>query len=338
MPETDATQQEIKLAKRTTESIEKHFVLLQDPIKLARVSRIVDRLKPYMDRNLPYHAHVVDHEMINAFAIAGGNMYVTTGMLDFVKTDLELAGVIAHEMVHADRKHVIIQMARNERMTLLAIAAIIATGGHGAAILGANVLQTAVMGGYSIDIEKEADSRAIDALTKAGFNPVGMLTLHERLKYESLKHPHINPGIAQTHPETDERIAAAIKYMEGHDIPVQRKYALGVLRPSVKKEGETLLLLLDEKTVWQGKADEETNLLFERVAAGLWRFLQLETAPYDIRVQAIGEDRTFLLKSRKIAAASELPEGTETVDALRENVRAAMHLATEGHPLADYYN
>lgn len=165
---TEATPQEIKIGKKGIEQIEKNWTILKNPVHQARVDTIVGRLKPYMERNLSYDVRIADHEMINAFALAGGTMYVTTGMLDFVKSDLELAGVIAHEMVHADRKHVITQMARNERMTLLAIAAIIASKGEGGAMIAANAVQVAVMGAYSIDIEKEADARGIDALVKAG--------------------------------------------------------------------------------------------------------------------------------------------------------------------------
>jgi Zn-dependent protease with chaperone function len=334
---SDATPQEIKLGDKVSEEIEKRFTVIVNPVYKARVETIVNRLLPYMERNLIYDVKIVDVKAVNAFALAGGKIYVTTAMLDFVKTDIELAGVIAHEMVHADRKHVITQTARNNRMTLLAIAAAIASKGEGAAIIAANALQVAVMGAYSIDIECEADAYGIDALTRAGYNPVGMLTLQERLKEESMKHAYVDPGIYQTHPEIDERIDAAHTYMEKHDIPVNRKYALGNLRTGVEVRSGDLALVIDDEPVWLGMDDEQTRSLFSRVSSDLWDFLQLETVPYDVRVDGDGPDETFLIKSRQIARSIELPYGTEPLTKLREGVHGALSRARNSHPMADYY-
>ena len=333
----EITAEERKLAEKTVEGIEKYFVFSNNPVYQTRVEVIVNRLKPYMQRNLPYKVFIIDHEMINAFAIAGGNMYVSTGMLGFVRSDLELAGVIAHEMVHADRSHVIVQMARNQRTTLMALAAILLSGGSGAAIMGATALQTAVMGQYSIDIEKEADARGIDALQQAGYNPVGMVTLQERLLEENLKRPLFDLGIYQTHPDTDERIAAAVKYMEEHRIPVNRKYSLGVLRASVDAVAGRTVLKLDDDVVWRGPDDEQTRQLFRRVSEDLWRFLQLETVPYDIMVGTVGGEESLLVAGKVIVRTAELPGGTDSLAELREQVQATLIAARHTHPMADYF-
>jgi len=339
---TEATSQEIKLGDRIAAQIEKEMTILVNPVHKAKVQTIVNRLSPYMERRLDYEVNIIDHKMVNAFSIAGGRMYVTTGMLEFVKTDLELAGVIAHEMIHADRKHVIIQMARNNRMTLLAILTAVAGRGEGAALIAANVLHVAVMGAYSIDIEKEADAYGIDALTQAGYNPVGVLTIQERLKVERMKRPEINPGIYQTHPEIEERIAAAEKYLESNGLPVGRKYALGNLRTSVEEinTGDfRRALMIDKEPVWRGAADEATRALFERVASDLWKYLELETAPFDIRVEGdgINLNPTFLIKARKIVTKDELQPGTESLSTLREGVMNVLTEARRSHPMADYY-
>jgi Zn-dependent protease with chaperone function len=339
--QSEATPQEIKLSERVSAQIEEEMTILVNPVYKARVQTIVNRLEPYMRRRLNYDVSIIDHKMVNAFALAGGKMYVTTGMLGFVKTDLELAGVIAHEMIHADKKHVIIQTARNNRMTLLAILAAVASKGEGAALLAANVLQVAVMGAYSIDIEKEADALGIDALRQAGYNPVGMLTIQERLKEERMKHPEINPGIYQTHPEVEERIAAAEKYLKGHDIPIERKYALGNLRPSVEEisSGDfKLAVAIDGDVVWRGASGKETREIFERAASGLWKYLEMETLPFDIMVENHdGTGAGFYIKAKKIVSDYELPPGTETLGTLREGVMRVLTEARRNHPMADYY-
>jgi Zn-dependent protease with chaperone function len=335
----DATPQEVSLGRKGVEEIESNWRVIKDPTLQAKVETIVTRLKPFMGRNLPYDIRIVDQETVNAFSLAGGTMYVTTGMLKFVKTDLELAGVIAHEMAHADRKHVMIQTARNDRMTLLTLAAAILSRGEGAAVIAAGALQVAVMGAYSIDLEMEADSVGIDVLTSAGYNPVGMITLQERLREERLKRAHVDPGIYQTHPEIEERIAAAVKYMEDRSIPVNRKHALGVLRPSVDSEAVPggLALTIDGSVVWRGFDDAPTRELMERIASELWKILQLETAPYDIRVDGTGPYESLLIMGRTVARADDLPDGTAPLSELREGIHLAVTAARRSHPMADYF-
>ena len=336
-PSSEATKQEVELGKKTREEIAKHFAIIRNPVYQARVETIVGRLRPHMERNLPYEVTIIDHKMVNAFAIAGGGMYVATGMLDFVKSDLELAGVIAHEMAHADKKHVITQMARNQRMTLLALAAAIASKGKAAGLIAANALQVAVMGAYSIDIEKEADACGIKALTQAGYNPVGVLTLQERIKEEALKHPHVDYGIYQTHPEVDERIAAAEKYMEDNGIEVDRKYALGLLRTEIVRQDGTVRLKLDDETLLEGVEDDTTLSLFERISADLSKYLQLETAPFDIRVQGDADGQSLWVEGKRIVRASELAPLSADPGGLRESVHRALSAARRSHPMADYF-
>lgn len=333
---TDATQQEVKLGRRTHEAITEQFTFVADPIRRARVAAIVNRLTPFMERDLDYAYEVVEHEMANAFSIAGGRIYVTTGMLDFVRTDHELAGVIAHEMVHADRKHVILQMARNKRMTLLAIAAMIASKGHGAAIMAANALQVAVMGAYSIDLEKEADGRGIDALARAGYEPVGMLTLQERMMEEAMHRPQIDWGIYQTHPDAKERIAAAERYIIDHGYKLDRKRSLGCLRTKVETNGDVCSLMIDDTVIISADETSETMTALKSAADMIDNDLSLETAPFDVRVEIAGESRSLYIKSRRIISESVLPFGT-TIDDVRARVHDALSKARSSHPLAEYF-
>ncbi|MDR0648028.1 MAG: M48 family metalloprotease [Synergistaceae bacterium] len=332
---SDITSQEEKLAREGVKEIERQMRVLADPTLTARVQTIASRLKPFMDRDLPYVAKVIDHKMINAFALAGGPIYVSRSMIDFVKSDLELAGVIAHEMAHADKKHVMIQMARNERMTLIAIAAMIASKGHAAGIIAASALQVAVMGAYSVDIETEADAHGIRALLKAGYNPIGVLTLQERLLEEGLKRAYVDPGIYRTHPEEKERISAAVKFMEDNGIPINRKYALGTLRTGVEVISGDACLMIGDEAVWRGPDDEATLDLFSQAARALWDHLQMETAPYDIRFER-GSGALYI-ESEKIVGGRDLTSGTEPLESLRDGILRALDKARRLHPMADYY-
>jgi predicted Zn-dependent protease len=73
-----------------------------------RVERLGQRLTQFSTRKgISYTFHVLDADMINAYAISGGNIWVTRGMIDFVDNDDQLAGVLGHEIAHVDLRHCI---------------------------------------------------------------------------------------------------------------------------------------------------------------------------------------------------------------------------------------
>lgn len=350
------SRQEARLAKETSKAIEDHFHIVYDPAVKTRLDIIVSRLRPYLSRKLDYDIKVIDHEMINAFAIAGGQMYVSTGMLDFVKSDLELAGVIAHEMVHADRGHVVKQMERYNSVSLITLAAAVAAiagGAGGAPIFLANTLQAAVMGHYSIEMEREADAFGIDVMVSAGYEPSGMLTLQERLKIEAMRHPQVDLGVYNTHPEHDERTAAAEKYMKEHGILPNRKLSLGLLRTSIRRSGEAHSraesLFIDDVEIVRVASTDRASAAVRAFADKLDASLRLETPPFDIRVDHGVGGRAFYIGSKNVLSAADVPSlciieekmdkvGEEELDIIRSRVLDALNAARRQHPLADLYS
>ena len=332
-----ALEKEIKLGKSVAEDIEKQWPRVLEPSKTARAEMILQRLRPYMERSLDYEVRVVEQKMVNAFSLPGGITYVTTGMLDFIKTDTELAAVIAHELVHADKRHVMVQVARNERLTLLAIAVAVATKGKGAAIIMANVAQVAIMNAYSIDLEKEADAGGIKAMMAAHFNPAGMLTLQERLLEESLRRPKADMGVWQSHPDAEERIRLAAQFMNDQKIPIHRKYALGLLRTEVQVASGDVGLMIDGEPLWSGKETADNREFLERVRARLDEYLQLETLPYDIRLQKESDGDVLRILARKIAEEREIPKGMEPLTLIPGRLQSALEKARKRYPVANYY-
>ena len=332
-----ALEKEIKLGKSVAEDIEKQWTRVLEPSQIAHAEMILQRLRPYLDRSLDYEVRVVEQKMVNAFSLPGGITYVTTGMLDFLKTDIELAAVIAHELVHADKKHVMIQVARNERLTLLAIILAVATKGQGAAVIMANVAQVAIMNAYNIDLEKEADAVGIKIMMAANFDPAGMLTLQERLLEESLRHPKVDLGAWQSHPDAEERIRLAAQFMKDQKIPIHRKQALGLLRTEVQALSGDVRLMIDGEPLWSGRETKGNREFLERVRLRLDECLQLETLPYDIRLQKEPEGDALRILARKIAEAREIPEGMEPLTLIRDRLQSALERARKRHPVANYY-
>ncbi|MDD4160281.1 MAG: M48 family metalloprotease, partial [Synergistaceae bacterium] len=255
------------------------------------------------------------------------------------KSEDEIAAILAHEFVHADRAHGIVQAARNNRLNLLTLAGMIAAtqGGGMAAAMLSSAIQTAIMGAYSIELEKEADARGIDIMHKAGYNPAAMLTTMERLQVERMKRAYVDPGIFQTHPEVEERVRAALKYMKDNGIEVDRKDVLHKLTTEVAVKDGRAVLTIDAKTLADLPESKENYAFLSRLGELLDDILALELAPYDVTVHGTHGDQSLIIKGRIILKESEMPEGMPQIPEIRERIVTALADARRENPLADYY-
>ncbi len=340
-PSDKTVKREIKLGRKSAEEIEKHLPRVLNPSVEAKLAMIASRLTPQMQRDLDYEVRIVEMSQPNAFSLPGGITYITTGMLDFLKSEDEVAAVLCHEFVHADRAHGIVQAKRNSRLTLLTIAGLIAATQAGEAGGGiaqmAGGLQTALMNSYSIDLEKEADSMGIDALYRAGYNPAAMLTMMERMNAERLKRPQHELGILQTHPETEERVEAAVEYLRGKGIAIQRKDVVKKLRVKISNEKGRSVLRIDDTEFLSAPEETRSRELLEKIAKRLDGSLELELAPYDIRVGDAHGSRALLIGRAAIVAEEELAPGMPGLSVLRDRVMEAVNSARRGGILTDYY-
>ena len=339
-PTAKTIKREIKLGRKTAKEIENQMPRVLDPGQEAHLMTIAGKLLPFLERNLEYEVRIIDMKDPNAFSLPGGITYFTTGMLKFLKSDAEIAAILAHEFVHADRAHVIVQTARNNKLNIITLAGIIAaTQGAGApAMLMSSMLQTAIMNSYSIDLEKEADARGIDVLYKAGFNPAAMLTTMERLKIEHLKKNSVDPGIYQTHPDEQERVDAAIKYMKDKGIEIQRKDVVQSLKVSTTEASGDIRLTVDGYSLISLKKSERSEKLLKELSGRLDSVLELELAPFDIQVNNTGPaDKTLLIRGKPILKESELISGMPTLSELRNRINDSLNSARRGNPLTDYF-
>ncbi|MEM9567072.1 MAG: M48 family metallopeptidase [Cyanobacteria bacterium P01_E01_bin.34] len=171
--------------------------LANNPRLTQRVNRIGERLVRVSDRpDLPFIFQVVQDNGINAFATAGGYVYITTGAIAAADTNAQLASVLAHEIAHITESHVVQQM---QRMTFAQA---------GAQLLGVDdsiLVATGVELGFrrprSRQAEYEADAEGLAILTRAGYNPRGMTQFMQKLLGNGAP-----PQFISTHPHTAERI------------------------------------------------------------------------------------------------------------------------------------
>jgi predicted Zn-dependent protease len=177
------------------EKVAAEIGLLEDRALTSYVNQIGQRLARHAPRGrFSYKFQVVDQDAPNAFALPGGYIFVSRGLLVLSNSEDELANVIGHEIVHVARRHA---AARQSLMRDLPAIFRYAAMGQVAA--------------YSREQEREADRLGQGLSAVAGFDPQGMADFLKDLDYtERLRLGHSRmPGYLDTHPTTGERVAAA---------------------------------------------------------------------------------------------------------------------------------
>ena len=172
-------EQEIEMGRETAKSLEAQYGLYQDAAIQERVNRIGQRLAAVSGRTeIAYSFKVLNHNEVNALACPGGFIYVFKGLIDYMPSDTELAGVLGHEVGHVAKKHTVNSI---EKQLWTTLALIVATGGRGGmSLIGA--AQQALFAGYSRTDERGADKEGFYNTVNAGFNPYAMLITANKLE------------------------------------------------------------------------------------------------------------------------------------------------------------
>lgn len=206
-------EEEVDIGREVAAEVEAEFGIYQDAAQLDRVAEIAQAIIPNVDRpHMPYTFTLLDTDEINAFAVPGGFIYITRGMLEFVHDDDELAGVIGHEIAHIARRH------GSNRLEALALAA--ATG---RALLqqdsrlediyeteeGTFATEMATMlllNGWSRDNEFEADEYGTIYMAQAGYDPQAVNSLFRRMESTFAEEDDILSRLLTTHPPFADRV------------------------------------------------------------------------------------------------------------------------------------
>ena len=168
----------------------------------ARIAKVAD---PQYD--FPFRFLLVHMKQPNAFAVPGGNVYVTDSLMTFVQNQQELAGVLCHETSHDIHHDVYNLMQKNQRLNMIATLADLLFGG------GKNRVVNTVLGigtqleslRFSRDVEQNADRKGAFTCAAAGMNPWGMVWLFRRFENANMASP---PEFLSDHPGDAERITA----------------------------------------------------------------------------------------------------------------------------------
>ncbi len=162
------------------------------------------------DRPMPHEYTLLASDVPNAFALPGGPVFITAGLVRRMTNERQLAAVLGHETAHVAARHSVKQMQKQMGAQLLIeIAGRIGGEKGGAAADVAKIVTTMATLKYSRDDEYQADAVGIRYAARAGYNPWGMAELLNVLKNLAEREPGTFAEMFQTHPMSSKRIRQA---------------------------------------------------------------------------------------------------------------------------------
>jgi len=177
------------------------------------VSRSQARKSPYQ-----YQFHLLsDEQTINAFALPGGQIFITLGLYEKLGDEAELAGVLGHETGHVVERHVAQQIEQSRLGQSIVLGTGIAASGNrnGLATWAlADLADEMVQLKFSRKDESQADEKGLQFMTEAGYDPRAMIDVMKILKEVSAGGGE--PEFLQTHPDPGNRIEAIENWLKEH--------------------------------------------------------------------------------------------------------------------------
>ena len=156
---------------------------------------------------------IIDNSDVNAFALPDRRLVLHSGLIDYCRTSEELAGVMAHELAHIERRHVMKKLVKEVGLSMLGT---IAGGQSGGEILK-QTAKTLSSTAFDRDAESEADSVSVRYLAAAGIDPEALASFLYRLSQEKADVPKALEWVS-THPNTADRAAEILNLRKGMEI------------------------------------------------------------------------------------------------------------------------
>jgi len=213
--------QEIQIGREQNAQVRKQMAEVRDREITAYVARIGQRLaKAAPGAKYPYSFQVADAADINAFSLPGGPVWINRGVLRAAGNESQVAGVLAHEIAHIAQRHAADQLTKTllAKWSLGMLGAMLGNaGGAGTAQAAGAMMANGVFLKFSRDDERDADRVGLQIMTRAGWDPRGMIELFETLRREAARDPGAVEVFFSTHPSPQDRIASLRRSASGRN-------------------------------------------------------------------------------------------------------------------------
>jgi len=198
--------EEWQLGNQLAAQVESQVQLVRDPQALAYIRMVGERIHAVTPlANRPFDFEVINDSTVNAFSLPGGHIYLNSGLIAQAdKVDM-LAGVMAHEISHVVARHAIKQVQQQQEISVIA-GILLGQNPNALAQIAAQVLAGGAMARFSRGDEKQADDMGLDFMTRAGYDPHGMLEMFQKLLSMEQRGSSAAARFFQDHPGTQDRI------------------------------------------------------------------------------------------------------------------------------------
>ncbi|HEU0092668.1 MAG TPA: M48 family metallopeptidase [Vicinamibacteria bacterium] len=209
-----SVQQDAEVGRQAAQDAERQLPMLRDGTTEGYINAIVQRLAAVAPGpRFPYRARVVNAAEINAFALPGGYVYVNRGLIEAVRNEGELAGVLAHEMAHVAQRHGTSQATKayGAQMGVGLLGQLLGGRdqrlGVGEQIIGSLGLNALFMK-FSRNAESEADRVGAQMMSRAGYDPMAMANFFDLLAAQQRGNPSAVSQFFSDHPSPQNRSAS----------------------------------------------------------------------------------------------------------------------------------
>jgi len=217
-------EQDIEIGRKYAPEIEKY---MGGPIADEALQHYIDSVGQRLVQvshaaAIKFHFTALDHKSINAFALPGGYIFITKGLLEKIQTEAQLASIFGHEITHVAARHSAAAISREIGMSVLLMGMVIASPSQGTAAAG-QVTEALLSLRYTRDDEREADRSGLLYMVRAGYDPRSAAQVMQVLNEQEIDNP---PELWSSHPLTEDRI----NYLNRRVAILTEKYDLSALR------------------------------------------------------------------------------------------------------------
>jgi predicted Zn-dependent protease len=295
-------QDEIALGKQADQDIGRAYGFYENQALAVYVDRIGQNIADNTQRpDNVYHFKVLDSPVVNAFAVPGGYVYVTRGLLAYMNDEAELAGVVGHELGHEVARHIAQQMSR-QQITQLGLNVGMAFSENfrkyaGLAQLGTSLLFLK----FSRDNERQADDLGVEYASKSGYDTYRMAAFFKTLERLNPAGSGGLPDWFSTHPDPGNRVTA----INNKTAEWRRKLALtqyAIKRDTYLKAVDGIVFGEDPRQGYvEGGAFYHPTMRFTFPVPSGW---QVDNTPAQVRIVSSTQDAVILLMQAEAASVS----------------------------------
>lgn len=197
-------------AEQLEQRIDNSGIRYKNPELDAYLTAVAQRLLPTEAQVLGIgpRVKVIQHPLLNAFALPNGAIYVHTGILARMENEAQLSAVLGHELTHFTHRHTVKQMRNSQnKITFIRVFQVMLPGLEGVTGPLGSLWALASTSGYSQELETEADEQGLRAMVTAGYDPKQAPVVIELLQQDLGEQEVKEPFFFGTHPRLEERIS-----------------------------------------------------------------------------------------------------------------------------------